>query len=79
MVHGCLKATGSKFNLLVEFQVKDEGCFEGLHQKAGLGQVDVLVKVKFRRMEMRIPFLKRLYLPSATGLFTSGDIDPSPR
>lgn len=78
-MHGFSKATESKFNLLVEFQVKDEGCFEGLYQKAGLGQVDVLVKVKFRRMEMRIPFLKRLYLPSETGLFTRADVDPSPR
>lgn len=29
-------------NLLVEFQVKDEGRSEGLHQEAALGQMDVL-------------------------------------
>ena len=30
------------FHLLVEFQVKDEGCAERLHQEAALGQMDRL-------------------------------------
>lgn len=29
-------------DLLVEFQIKDEGCAEGLHQEAALGQMDGL-------------------------------------
>lgn len=37
---------GGCVDLLVEFQVKDEGCAEGLHQEAALGQMDGLREEK---------------------------------
>lgn len=39
---GRVNASQACANLLVEFQVKDEGCAEGLHQEAALGQMDGL-------------------------------------
>lgn len=39
---GCENALQGRVDLLVEFQVKDEGCAEGLHQEAALGQMDRL-------------------------------------
>lgn len=72
---GCLKAAGSQSNVLVEFQVKDEGGSEGLHQEAALGQMDVLGDVKNRRMETRISCLKKHHLPSRKRFFTSSNSD----
>lgn len=39
---GCANALRACVDLLVEFQVKDEGCAKGLHQEAALGQMDGL-------------------------------------
>ena len=38
----CVNAPKGCVYLLVEFQVKDEGCAEGLHQETALGQMDGL-------------------------------------
>ena len=39
---GCVNASQACGDLLIEFQVKDEGCAKGLHQEAALGQMDGL-------------------------------------
>lgn len=43
-----------KLDSLVEFQVKDEGLAEGLHQEAALGQMDGLGR---REEKRQLPFM----------------------
>lgn len=45
---GCVNALQACDDLLVEFQVKDEGYAKGLYQEAALGQMDRLSEETLR-------------------------------